>query len=527
MPSPMLARALEFLEHHQTEEGWGVFPGGEFHRHTSAVAVEALHHDVGANIARFFKVKYQNQVRGLGADALADVVHLLAPSLERDDTEWRALKTRAAIVTAELMRDVPPDASRQLAAIMLAFAAFEQDDFETRGTLCDFLIQQQQSAGSWSTMPGDGGSITATGETIRALALYDRDDARQARGVAAKFIRERAAGALERGGEADTFELANLLRTLATYPDAPYQMVSGLEAELIGRQDADDGGWPSAPGRDSSIELTGLAVLSMDEAGARIHIPARLARAAIADLAGRVNDSDNSGGASRAQDESKRRLETDLRKSREVAAEVPKLKRELRMLARMTEPLNYERELLSRGLAERTGVVAAVTVTLGAVAAAIVSIVVRESSARIVAASILGVAIAVGVTWILATSRIRHRAVRVVSDFGESSRRLWAQELGPDDEIPIDGRVADLRRGLQFIVDDWSAATREELRYLLYESFLGVPSDVAARRAEKVAADLGVSAHDAAQFSSWASAVGTLPDEERRVLFDQLRRVLL
>jgi hypothetical protein len=526
LPNPMLALAVAFLEHHRTPQGWGVFPGAAFHRHTSAVVVEALH-DLDSDISGHFTTKYQSQVRGLGSDALADVVHLLAPSLNRDAAEWRALKARAALLAAELMRDIPPDACRQLAAIMLAFANFGQDDLEVRDSVCGFLIQQQQSAGNWSTMPGDGGSTTATGETIRALALYDRDDARQARDVAAKFVRERATAAIRRGNEADTFELATLLRALATYQDAPYQMVSDLEVELARRQDGEDGGLPSAPGRDSSIELTALTVLAMDEAGARKHVPARLAWAAMADLGGRLNEGEHSDRTSQVRDDSKRRLESDLRKSREAAAEVPKLKRELRMLTRVTDPLNYERELLSSGFSERTSLVAAAIVTLGAVAAAILTSIVHESTASIVAAAIFGTATVVAGFLMLSTVRVRSRALRGASKFEESTRRLWAQELGPDDETPVDGRVSDLRRGLQFIVEDWPPSTREELRYLLYESFLGVPSDVAARRAEKVAVDLGVSARDAAQFSSWASAVGTMPDAERRVLFDQLRRMLL
>jgi hypothetical protein len=84
--------------------------------------------------------------------------------------------------------------------------------------------------------------------------------------------------------------------------------------------------------------------------------------------------------------------------------------------------------------------------------------------------------------------------------------------------------IGALRRSLLEIVLDWSPAAREELPYLLFERFLDAPSDVAARRAERVAINLGIRGPGVEQFTNWASSVGLLTEAERRVLFEQLRR---
>jgi hypothetical protein len=531
LPSPMLASGLGFLEHHRTNQGWGAFPGTTFDRHASAVAMEALLADwrraeTGSQLSvtvHFFASKYRDQYRGLGADALADVAHLLAPSLDSQDPEWRALMTRAEIVTATLIRDRAPDAARRVAAIILAFATAGKDEMESRHAICDFLISQQQSSGCWSTIPGDGGSITATSEALRALALFNSDEARKASDVALRFVRERAEASLADRTSVDTFELAVMLRALGTYPAAPYRLVSAVETELVGRQDAQDGGWPSAQGRASSIELTGLAILAMAEAGARSHVPARLARAAVADL-GRIQSADSTVTE---EADAVRRLEIDLSRTRKTASLVPELEREARMLRRLSEPLTYERDLLTERFVERT---ARWTLGVAAVAVAatvVVSFATRGSPNGASLTEIVALLAALVVTTLAIAMYTQRRNARRSARVLHSSReRLLAQELGTMPKKSEDGNLSELRRGLQFIVEDWPASTREELRYVLYESFLSVPSDVAARRAEQVAIALGIPAKDTAQFSAWASAVGSLPEDERRVLFDQIRRVL-
>jgi hypothetical protein len=101
-----------------------------------------------------------------------------------------------------------------------------------------------------------------------------------------------------------------------------------------------------------------------------------------------------------------------------------------------------------------------------------------------------------------------------------------------DESMEIDGDTLDhadldgLRRWLQEIVLEWPEPVREELLYILFDRFLDVPSDVAARRAEREAINLGIRGSGVEQFTTWASAVGLLSEAERRVLFDQVRRQL-
>ena len=531
LPSPTLAGGLAFLEHHRTGQGWGAFPGTAFDRHASAMAMEALladrrRSDTGSQVSvtvQFFANKYRDQYRGLEADALADVALLVAPSLNKKDSEWRTLMSRADSVTTHLMRDVPPDAARRTAGIVLAFTSAGMGQLRNAQTIGGFLIAQQQGFGSWSTIPGDGGSITASSEVVRALALFETDEARRARDVALRFLRERADLALQHPSDIDTFEIALMLRALGSYSTGPYRQISALETELISRQDAQDSGWPSGQGRASSIELTALAVLAMTDAGARIHVPLRLARAAVADLTrSNLTEADGSDDVEVMQ-----RLHVDLTRSQKTAARVPDLEREVRMLRRVNEPLTYERDLLTRRYTERATRFTLATTVVAIAAMLAVAAATSGTGETNTVAVIIGVAAVLLVSLAVAAFTQRTGALRSARVLSNSRERLFAQELGTTAHFTEDGSLSDLRRGLQFIVEDWPSTTREELRYVLYESFLSVPSDVAARRAEQVASDLGIPAKDTAQFSAWASAVGALPEDERRVLFDQVRRILL
>ena len=259
----------------------GAFPGAEFDRHASALAMEALlylpHTDTNSvllPVSNHFVTKYQEQIRGLGVDALADVCQLLGGTLDQDTVTRKAIVRHAEATVERLARELPADAVRRASVLLLRLEGAAPVRLESRDVVLSLLsTEQQRSSGGWSTVAGDGGSLFATTEAVRALALFDDPRAHKARTQALRFLTAGATRLVERGRDIDTFELAIVLRALAGYAVGPYQLMSVIETELVRRQDDLDGGWPSLHGRDSSIELTALSVLALHAAGAHAHMP--------------------------------------------------------------------------------------------------------------------------------------------------------------------------------------------------------------------------------------------------------------
>lgn len=537
LPNPALEKGIQFLERSASARGWGAFFGMEFDRHSSAVAMEAM-----AEVKRraatqsmllptvdAMREKYKNQYPGLGIDALTDVVHLLRPILQPDSKEHKALALRAAELLVGLQSDIPIDGSRRIAALAIAAEGVDLINDGQMRQIGDFLLaQQRRGNGSWGPTQSSEPSLASTGEVVRLLSRFDGDDFTKARRLARRFLEDSTRATLERGQRVDTFDLTLCLRALATEEEIDYELVAGLEQELMRRQN-DDGGWPSNRGRDSAIETTGLSVLALSAAGAFKHVPSRLARAIVSNARRAV---DGPGGPG---DSPKGELDLDSPagaalnqaqiKIQEQADVIAGLKRQALRVQHGSGPTRFEYQLLSRRYSQ--GAQMLVFLGLGILAVGAIAIgfnIQGFTGIGSIAALSLGAAGAcLGAAYIFSKiprfGGVRRQPIPTGGRLESQAAEVDAAVL---DHADLDG----LRRWLQEIVIEWPEPAREELLYILFDRFLDVPSDVAARRAEREAIGLGLRGSEVEQFSAWASVMGFLSEADRRVLFDQVRRQL-
>lgn len=546
LPNDSLAKGTAFLVGAYTGQGWGVLPGTDFDRRSSAAAMEALWTadktgDTGyqlVNAALVFSSKYADQVRGLGIDALIDITHLLRDDIHERHDLARAVEQRATKLLRQILMEVPADAVRRVAGLLLSMNMISGLAAGDRTEAVRFLLEAQNADGSWSAVPRGPGTLTSTAEAVRALGLCDTPAAHNARHRALAYLADYVTRQGLASSPTDTFDVAVALRAVGEFDSADYMLVLALADELRRRQNSEDGGWPSHPGEPSAVEPTALAVLALTAAGARSHVPARLAQAALAVAnehvasisaeRDRLKDNMDAEVEARCRDlmTDHRRLKGEVERLRERAELASSLESEVKRLARIANPVRYETELFAEILAsprmQLVGFVAAVTSIAGGVFAL--------SRADVDLRLTLGIATALaGAFALMVTLALQFRnARRLVFLLMESTRRSTDQfELAlPSAADPSEVKVRDLRRAVLDIVADWPPPAREEMVYLLYSQLSSVPSDVAERRAEEMALRLGVNPRSAAHFSAWASAVGLLQRSEREVLFDQLRRTL-
>jgi hypothetical protein len=547
LPNARLARGIEFLERSGTPQGWGVIAGTGFDRHASALAMEAMISvsDVSngegliANIGISAKRRYAEQIRGLLIESFPDVVTLLREGIDEEPELRQAVERRARELVRATFKDVPADGSRHLARLVVAIKGLNVSLGGLANQVHNFWTEEQNvSDGSWSVARNAPGTLAATAEVLRAMADLERDFVSDARLRGSRWLSAEVERRIEDADAMETVDVAITLRTLAGDGDGErgYGIVLPLEDELVRRQGT-DGGWPSRNGRPSTTESTALAVLALVAAGARAHVPLRLAQsivdlaeARVAELSAECDQLKQQAGAQvregvREVIAERRRLAQEVRELRERVEKLPELEGELAALRRVTDPVVYETQLIAQderaAQAQRRlvqAVAGSLLVTLAAVSAVAQGAILRWS--------FLGLAIIVALSLsamqIVDLRRARRNTV-LLSAVSARSRAQWA--FLPD-AVSSDQRIQQLRRTLVRIVADWPSGARRELPYVLYEDFRGLPSDVAARRAESVALRLGAPANSVPAFSRWAASVGLLEAEERQVLFDQLRRTL-
>jgi hypothetical protein len=541
LPNQSLASGIQFLLDARAGDGWGVLPGAEFDRYASALAMEALWSGEDRaqygyqleNTALAMKRRYERQLRGLGTDALADVAVLFLPIAADIDEIRTGIARRAAELIDAAVRQPPPGGARQIARLVLALQAghYPTED-ETLSRARTFLLDQQnQHLGGWSVSRDAQSAVAPTADVLRALGALG-EEAEEARRQGRVWFVHAVKAIAEDVNSSETFDLATSLRALASLDNADYELVLALEDELVRRQGV-GGGWPTQPDRDAAVEPSALAVLALTEAGARDHVPFRLAEtilavareqvAGISDERNRLQ-SDVSSQVQAQIDEvmaDRKRLIGERESWRHTGEENARLREEVRYLRRIADPVAYEDALFDKQLSYRArtatlGVIAAIAIVAGAVAVWLPS---RIGLAAIGATvALLGSGLAL--YWQRDLSVRRYGALRRAT---QRAREQW-------DEVAIgeiDAPIGSLRSALIDITSEWRPSAREELAYVLYEEFLDAPSDIARRRSEQVALRLGAPPSSIAEFARWAGAVGLLDESERRVLFDQVRRLLL
>jgi hypothetical protein len=541
LPSEELDKAVNFLQAARHNGAWGIYPNTQVDRHSSAIAVAALRTSSDEWLIRdstiLFVDKYRSQIPGLGIDALTDVVELVKDAFDEQPDLQKAVEKRVKEQIRALVSDEALGGAARLSGLLAAAGAAQVIDPDDASLGRKRLVASQNKDGSWSAVNHQGGSLAATAAALSALNHADPDCASGMRQEAFNYLVDRILQ-LESGGEVpDLFALTNTLFAISTHPGCDYWLVSRLQDQLLERQN-EDGGWSERPDSPSTVEHTGLAVIALTAAGARSHVPTRLAQAALAQARSMLSDVGRQRDRLQADfDEAVQEhcggLATEVKRLKEEtesalmsAARVPDLESEVRRLRRVAEPLAYSSGLLADTplRAREYLAVGMVWVSVGGVLALAASLGLGLLQTNALTLSLLiGASVVASGFALLAAETRRRRTRRLVLEmqgFAERSHLQWLP-LGNE---PADERLRALRLSFNRVLDDCQPAVRQELVYMLFDGFVDVPADVAGRRAEQSGMRLGMSFEGVVRFKEWASAAALLEPEERQVLFDQIRR---
>ena len=512
-------------------------------RHSSALAIEALRtsyppdHWLIHDSTFFFVDRYQEQVPGLGVDALIDVIALVRDALPDQEALHRAVARRVNHHVGALRKSDPMGATARLATLLAAASSVDAIDGDSAAAGWDFLVSTQHTGGSWGAVQGGGGTLTATANALRALNQTQPERAPAVRHDAYSFLASEIVRREDLYGELDVFTIATALQAIAGYEGCDYWLIVRLEDTLLDLQNH-DGGWPERPGAPSSIEHTSLAVLALTAAGARAHVPTRLAQAALEHARDQLGDIGEERDRLQAEFETAvqercghlqsetARLTRELEKASAETARAADLEEQLHSLRRIAEPVAYGSELLADTpprLAEYVWV--GLGVLCSAVAATVVVLLATGSVEPNLASSTVAITstiLAVGFALAAADSlRNRNRwFMETVRQFTETSHAQWT----PMSDGGSAERLRALRYSFSRVLDECPPSMRTELVYILFDRFLDAPADVAARLAEQLGTQLGMNSLAVLQFQRWAGAMGLLDREDRRLLFDQIRR---
>lgn len=546
---PELRAAIAFLvDARRRDQGWGIYRGADTDRHASAVAVEALRHaddesleGVLQEAQEFFLDKYGGNIRGLGAEALTDVIYLLKDTVRDRPDLLKAISRQVSAFLREAFA-APSTSTTRIAGLALACEAAGVLSAEERARLCERLLERQAADGSWSAATRGAGTVTASALAIRALSICDGEAYEAALSHGYRHLELAAQRLSETGEDVDSAVLAHALRALGEREQSDYWTIAALLDRLRERRNV-DGGWAGQPDGPSTVEHTGLVVLAMTAAGSDQFVPARLARAAVLHVERGFDEV--VGERDRLKSEfdaevrrqfgtlaaERDRLEDRLAAAAKSDDRLEELERENAFLRRVARPVAYTSDLLRPPrranaaweilplfvfIALVGGVIVALTLldvlpipTGGAAAAGAVSLL----AALVVAAVAL---------YVERRSRLFFESVASASD----AARAQLQEVDLSEGAASD-RIRSLRRAFISMSGDWPHGVRSEIVYLLFEQFVDVPTDIAERLAERNAMRVGAPPHVAFEFSEWVAAAALLEPPERRLLFDQLRRSVI
>jgi hypothetical protein len=542
LPNERLDRAIKFLESARRGSSWGIYPGAEPDRHASAMAIAALRTAMDAwvikNSTVAFLDKYRNQVKGLGVDALTDVIELVKDDLADESDLQKAISGRVRYHVQQLVRDSDIGGVARLATLLATAWPVGLIDEERAEAGWRFLISVQNPDGSWSAVRDGGGTLLATAMALKALSYATLDGGMGVRHNAFTFLAEHVARPEEDEEVRDVFVIATTMLAISEYDACDYWLIARLEDELLERQN-EDGGWPEQSGAPSTIEHTALAVMALTAAGGRSYVPTRLAEAALEQARGRLGDIGQERDRLQQEFEKRvrghcgalmtenERLKAEIKPLQEAAEHVPELEAQAARLRRVAEPVAYSSELLAETSSRTREYVAVGLASAGAgIIFFLVGLFVFGSLDLGTPGFglVLGFVSLVGVTAALVaieTRRQQGRRLRhTMAELSEESYRQWL----PFERGPVDERMRSLRLSFNRVLDHCSPSARQELVYLLYDRFIDVPADVASRLAEQTGMRLGMSSEGAALFQQWASVAALLAPSERKVLFDQIRR---
>jgi Prenyltransferase and squalene oxidase repeat len=542
LPSDELDRAIKFLEEARHGGAWGIYPGTQVDRHSSAIAVAALRtamdHWLIRDCTILFVNKYRDQVPGLGIDALIDVIELVKDAFdEQPDLKKsvsRRVKTQLQNLTSDESIGGGPARLASLLATATAAGVIEEKEAEPGWKI---LIGSQNSDGSWSAANQQGGSLAATAAALNALSQVGAECASGIRQGAFDYLVDQVSQLEGREEKPELFAVATTLLAIASHPACDYWLVSRLQDILLERQN-DDGGWSEQPNSPSTVEHTGLAVLALTAAGARSHVPTRLAQAAITQAretlgdVGRERDRLQAGFDEAVQEHcgslatEAKRLRSELDSAQKALGRIPDLEAQVRRLRRVAEPLAYSSELLADSPPRTPEYIAAISAWAGVGGAIALAVLLGTGvlpTNVFTLALLVGVSVAASAFSLLAAEVRRRRTRRLVWEMQGFAERSHLQWLPFGDE-PADERLRSLRVSFAGVLNECRPPVRGELVYILFDGFIDVPADVAGRRAEQVAMRFGMTPEGTVRFKQWASAAALLEPQERQLLFDQIRR---
>ncbi|MGE5282452.1 MAG: prenyltransferase/squalene oxidase repeat-containing protein [Chloroflexota bacterium] len=541
LPSDELDRAIKFLEEARHDGAWGIYPSTQVDRHSSAIAVAALRtamdHWLIRDCTILFVNKYRDQIPGLGVDALVDVIELVKDAFDEQPDLKKSMSRRVKEQLRHLTTDENMGGASRLASLLATATAAGLIKEKEAELGWKTLIKSQHKDGSWSAVSEQGGSLTATAAALSALNQVGAECASGIRQGAFDYLVAQFARLEGEEESPELFAIATTLLAIVSHPACDYWLVSRLQDMLLDRQN-NDGGWSEQPDSPSTVEHTGLAVLALTAAGARSHVPTRLAQAALAQARGMLGDVGRERDRLQAGfDEAVRehcgslatetkRLKAELNSAQKALGRISELEADNRRLRRVAEPLAYSSELLAGSplrTPEYVAVVSAWTSVGGVVVLAGLLVAGVLSTTPATLALLVGVSVTASAFSLLVAETRRRRTQRLLWDmhgFAEQSHLQWT----PFEDEPVGERLRALRVSFSGVLNECSPSIQTELVYMLFDGFTEVPADVAGRRAEQVAMRFGMTPEGAVRFKQWASTAALLEPRERRLLFDQIRR---
>lgn len=472
--TPALGAAVGFLLAARGDSGgWGVLPGLPVDLHQTAIALEAMalaSPERAARIAdehgRSLWSELAEKLELLRLDQQIDAALILRTLAgERPEVRRELLATLRDSYGSQLRDAARPDLA-VLSRFMLVLAAYGMTDTTEFEIGAKQLIDRQDPDGAWGSAGSDAELMT-TAWAVRALAAASGERASRAsrRGVAALWSRIEESGWHVLGLADDSYRLGIVLRAVAERPDGHVALLlDGLhQLRLLQRP---DGGWAGSPDTPSTVERTAVAVLALAAAEGTTALPAKLAYLYFAES---------------------RAAPSQQGSSESFAVAVSRAAR-----------------------SGRVAVYAALIAASSSAVAVLANLATSNGAFDIGSWPVLaGVGLLAATTGLL----IREQLRRLVRDRAEA-------RAAADPEPPLIMRFLKITATVP-------QKLRRELVYLLYEEFLDVPPEVAARRSLSAGNRIGLDPPTARSFSLWAAEVAELTEQERRVLFERLRRVEL
>ena len=537
-----LDNAIQYLHKARNlGEGWGAYPGLPSDFHHSSLAIEALYYScdersigIIADAALYLRKAKSNHLEQLNLEELTDLL-MVACTEQNPDNDYieQLLKVLQQAYDTILARK-EEFSVRSMCGVLLAVLGSRKSPQKLIQPWIDRLLNLQRTDdGSWPAVAEESGSVIATAFALRVLTHVSKNRGGDPIDRGLQYLQNRLEkeGWQKLGIEGDTFTQAVVLRALAEAQTTQYKQIQDGIDILINRMNL-DGGWGGNAGEPSNIECTALCVLALVTSGENRFLPAHLAKAALHDTQHMLIKLTNERNQLRQDFEQKIKLHCG-----KVVQERDQLQKENKSLKEQLNDKNKE----FHGAMEQAKNVQLRFEELQKsryfVESPYLSLHGRFSKLNLIKVGpILSAGIAVWQLWEWPLSFWKIIAVSLISLITITIEYIvWVryrrENLQPPfifkTEEKLSPNLSMLRSMFMKMARDWPPRLLEEVVYRLFRELIYLPPDVGRRYTEDLVYRIGLSQKDTQELKVWVDYVMRLDTRDRRLLFDQLQKVIL